>query len=506
MKARKRAPRIVGGKRNPIVKKHKILVGQDSTSNIKEKSEKEKIYDIIYRACTHGYHFADQYYGIPFIEQNDLTEEGDGLYVIRFRCEPQYMHQVYFGRMCEEVCRAVRSEIRYIHERKREWGIPYEECAWILKVGEKKERPFWMELFMDTTKNNITTESKVAQRPKKCTHVRWEGFLQSHYNRSLLSVAQELGYSEQNLDLLRCDDADKEQKRNIYKKYQKLFDSFLHDEWNKELVDGRNVLDYFKDLIASWVGEDLLVKALNEYGFSASLANADKDRVIKTARRSVSGEPDIKIEYNGNVRYLELMDALSPVEKYGQFDLRLSKAKNQFNRGTLFMLHGLYDGKYVLIDFLRDNITVTYNYPNPRFGNKKCSVVRFEENGIGMHEMAIFWESLKDIMETNVDIKSDNWLKMVDFASGSVEVMRREEESSSDELSDSSEDDTNHQNTTTEAPLPPEQEIAQGQDLLEIPVENIPDVQEPVVEETDNGAVDNIAYTQEQLDALTEGF
>lgn len=259
--------------------------------------------------------------------------------------------------------------------------------------------------------------------PKKCTHERWDEFLQSNYKRTLYSVAQELGYSEQNLDILGCDGKDQMQKKVVYKKHKKLFDAFLKDERLKELMDGRNVLDYFKDLIASWIGEDLLVKALNEYGFKAQLANADSDRVIKTERVNVTGEPDIKIEFEGVTRYLELMDALSPVERFGQFDLRLSKAKNQFNRKTLFLLHGLADRKYVLIDFMRDNVVVTYNYPNPRFGNKPCSVVRMEENGIKMQEMSIFWESLKDIMLNTRDEPEIHYLKLVDYKTGAIEVL-----------------------------------------------------------------------------------
>lgn len=274
---------------------------------------------------------------------------------------------------------------------------------------------------MSETKTDKDAEAKPS--PKKCTHERWDEFLQTTYNRTLLSVAQELGYSEQNLDILGCDGKDQMQKKVVYKKHKKLFDAFLKDERLKELMDGRNVLDYFKDLIVSWIGEDLLVKALNEYGFKATLANADSDRVIKTERRNVTGEPDIKIEFEGVTRYLELMDALSPVERFGQFDLRLSKAKNQFNRKTLFLLHGLADRKYVLIDFMRDNVVVTYNYPNPRFGNKPCSVVRMEENGIKMQEMSIFWESLKDIMLNTRAEPEIHYLKLVDYKTGAIEVL-----------------------------------------------------------------------------------
>lgn len=492
----------------------------------REKTKRERVYDIIDRACCRGYRFTDDFYGIPIIELKDLEEKEDGIYVIRFRCKPQYLHHVYFGRMAEDVCSLLRSGMHVVNETRREWGIPFEECVWVIQVGEiDAELPIWRRIFMPETRTKeLAPESKPS--PKKCTHERWDEFLQAHYSRTLLSVAQELGYSEQNLDILGCDPNDVNAKKAIYKKHRKLFDSFLKDEWNKSLVDGRNVLDYFKDLIASWIGEDLLVKALNEYGFTASLANADSDRVIKTERRNVTGEPDIKIEYEGNTRYLELMDALSPVERYGQFDLRLSKAKNQFNKKTIFLLHGLADGKFVLIDFMRDNVVVTYNYPNPRFGNKPCSVVRFEDNKIAMHDMAILWETIRDVM-LNTKPEPEHTLQMVDYATGQIEVLGTEQdaesydESSSDETCSS--DSTESYESSGEDVQPEEElgvEVRQEEEPTVIEerseepeptVDDTPatppdeeDEDASVIEEDGNGNV--IEYTAEQWEALNDVF
>ena len=515
-------PRVVGIRKTSNVPKSPR---RQWKTKYREKSKRERVYGVISDACCSGYRFTDTYYGLPFIEIKDLEEKEDGVYVIRFRCEPKYLHHVYFGRMAEEVCTTLRSGMHFIHECKEEWGLPYEECAWIIQIGEKdREIPIWRKIFMPETKiDKIAAED--LPHPKKCTHERWEDFLQTHYSMSLVSVAQKLGYSNQNIEILGCDPSDKVQKKSIYLKNKKLFDSFLKDEWNKALVDGRNVLDYFKDLIASWIGEDLLVRALNEYGFTASLANADSDRVIKTERRKVTGEPDIKIEFEGNVRYLELMDALSPVERYGQFDLRLSKAKNQFAKKTLFLLHGLADGKYILIDFMHDNLTVTYNYPNPRFGNKPCSIVRMEENGIKMQNMAVFWETLKDIMHSTKP-ESKHWLKMVDYQSGEVETMQsgeeREEESLQEE-SDNADESSGNETYDTESegadivqadeqpndmlsgePLPEEIEMLPETDVEDAtPMPDDGD-ESSIIEEDEEGQ--QIEYTPEQWAALNEGF
>lgn len=502
---RRRTPRTVGKSK---VRKNRENI-QEVSIIINEKTLKEKIYDIIYDASRNGYHFVDKETGSEFIDIDDLEEKGNGIYVLRFRCPPEYMHHVYFGRMAEEVCEKLHSEIRFIHEKKQEYGIPFEECVWVIQVGEKhQEFEIWRKIFMEQTVIK-DLEKSTRNAPKKCSHERWEEFLQTHYSRSLVSVAKALGYSEQNIDILECEKNDPLAKKTIYNKYKKLFDSFLKDEWNKALVDGRNVLDYFKDLIASWVGEDLLVKALNEYGFMASLANADSDRVIKTQRARVTGEPDIKIEFEGNTRYLELMDALSPVECYGQFDLRLSKAKNQYAKKTLFLLHGLADGKYILIDFMRDNITVKYNFPNPRFGNKPCSVVNLEENGIKMHPMSLFWESLKDIMLNTKPEPDGHYLKLVDYNSGEEEVLCAkvdqeellvEDESSSDD--DSSVITVDEEPEISEQEEEKEQEVQIEEEVKEEEVQTELEREEAVEEDNE----EQITYTAEQWEALNDIF
>ena len=525
---KKCVPKVVGVRKKTTnqTPKHQKKSGRRISYEYREKTKRERVYDVIDKACCWGYRFTDNYYGLPFIELNDLEEKENGIYVIRFRCKPRYLHHVYFGSMAEDVCKTLRSGMRFIHEFKKEWGLPYEECVWVLQIGEQDiELPIWRKLFMaETVIKELSPETR--PHPRKCTHVRWDEFLQTHYSRSLLSVAQELGYSEQNIDILGGNFNNIEEKKRIYKKHKKLFDEFLADERNKGLMDGRKVYEYFKDLISSWIGEDLLVKALNEYGFTASIANADKDRVIKTNYVGVTGEPDIKIEYEGNVRYLELMDALSPVETYGQFDMRLSKAKNQFNRKNLFLLHGLADGKYVLIDFLRDNLSVTYNLPNPRFGNKPCSVVKMQENGIKMYEMSIFWESLRDIMLNTKPEPKHHYLKLVDYKTGAVKMLGSDgnEVSSVVEDNEESDIDTSSDERTEEvsdydSESPEEQEEepqtqaeeqvvkqkdAESQVADDEPLEQEIDDESSIIEEGDDGQT--IAYTEEQWAALNDGF
>lgn len=527
--ARKRTPNVIRVRKKPTspTPKHPKKSGRRISYEFKEKTKKERVYKVIEDACCRGYRFTDNFYGLPFIELKDLEEKENGIYVIRFRCEPHYLHHVYFGRIAADVCKTLRSGLHFFHESKTEWGIPYEECVWVVQIGEQdNDKPIWRKLFMPETVIKTISPEGNRPHPRKCTHVRWDEFLQSHYSRSLLSVAQELGYSEQNLDILGGDFTNLGEKKRIYKKHKKLFDDFLADERNIGLMDGRQVYEYFKDLISGWIGEDLLVKALNEYGFNASIANADRDRVIKTKHEGITGEPDIKIEYEGNVRYLKLMDALSPVETFGQFDLRLAKAENQFNRKNLFLLHGLCDGKYVLIDFMRDNVTVTYNYPNPRYGNKTCSVVRLQENGIQMHDMSIFWESLRDIMLNTKPEPKHHYLKLVDYKTGAIKMLgsdwtenssevddneESDKDTSSDEeaeeMSDSDAESSDEQEEEPQAQAEEQvvkQEAVESQVADDEPPEPEIDDESSIIEEVEDGQ--SIAYTEEQWAALNDGF
>ena len=420
----RRNPKVIGKKRSAYLgyrKSRFVFNSQKSHRARHEKTVREELYGIIEDACCRGYRFTDSYYGFPFIELSDVEETEGGIFVVRFRCEPKYLHEVYFGRMAEEVCKAVSSGMHFIHERKQEWGIPFEECVWVLQTGEVQEKlPFHKEFYLEMNQPETKSPQKKPS-PKKCTHERWNDFLGAKYGRTLLDVASELGYSDENLEILACDKNDKSAKLALYKKHKALFDAFLNTDC-ADLRDGRNPLDYFKDLIASWVGEDLLVKALNEYGFHAEVANADKDRKIKASRQNITCAADIKIEYEGNTRFLELMDALSPVEKFGQFDLRLSKARKQFEYGNIFLLQCLTDGKFILIDFLRDSVTVKYNAPHPRWGGKTSSLVNLDENGIKMHPMALLWETIRGVM-TNTSPSQFHTLTMVDYQNGKVETL-----------------------------------------------------------------------------------
>ena len=109
----------------------------------KEKTPAEKLYDIIYDESVWGYRFTDTFYGIPWIELSDIEDKGNGLFVIRFRCPPEYMHKIHFGEVAEDVCERVRSGMHFFHQTREEVysekaKLPYEDCVWVIQENESQ--------------------------------------------------------------------------------------------------------------------------------------------------------------------------------------------------------------------------------------------------------------------------------------------------------------------------------------------------------------------------------
>ena len=100
------------------------------------KTEADRLYDLIYTKSVEGYRFTDNEYGIPWIERGDIEERNGGVYIIRFRCPTDRVHKVYFGSMADDVCRELNCSVHFIHKTKWEYGLPFEDCVWIIQKDE----------------------------------------------------------------------------------------------------------------------------------------------------------------------------------------------------------------------------------------------------------------------------------------------------------------------------------------------------------------------------------
>ena len=140
---RKRAPRLVEGRRKTSEKASPMQEKKEHISYVpKEKTEKEKIADIIAEACRRRCWFVE--YGIPYIEVGDIEERPEGIYVVRFRCKPEDVVWAFVP-IAKKVCQELGSELHCIYEAKSEFNLPFSEVAWVIKTNEV---PIWRRIYV----------------------------------------------------------------------------------------------------------------------------------------------------------------------------------------------------------------------------------------------------------------------------------------------------------------------------------------------------------------------
>lgn len=130
----------------------------------RQKTEIERIYDLIDDACSDCWRFTDDE-GRPWIDKDDVENKGGGIYLVRFRCPIEAMQtRTAFDKVVEKVCRELRSEIRYfckVREERYTEGIRlfYEDCAWVINVGELDEKELIEET--DNCESCIDTQEEI---------------------------------------------------------------------------------------------------------------------------------------------------------------------------------------------------------------------------------------------------------------------------------------------------------------------------------------------------------
>lgn len=125
----------------------------------KQKSNIEKLYDIIDKWSCYGYRFCGNDISLPYIEPSDIEYKGDGVFVIRFRC-PVGMERYGFPQMAKDVCAELKCEEHFWTKVEEEYGLKYVDGAWVLQV--KRETGLWddKEGIAERTEQDDTLEGK----------------------------------------------------------------------------------------------------------------------------------------------------------------------------------------------------------------------------------------------------------------------------------------------------------------------------------------------------------
>ena len=104
-----------------------------------KETDTDRVFRIIYELAIRGYCFTEPETGTPWIRYDDIEDKGNGLFVIRFRCPTQHLHEAHFGLMANSVCNELNSDLNFFHTKKQEYGIPFEDCVWVLQKDSKKD-------------------------------------------------------------------------------------------------------------------------------------------------------------------------------------------------------------------------------------------------------------------------------------------------------------------------------------------------------------------------------
>lgn len=165
---------------------------------------------------------------------------------------------------------------------------------------------------------------------------------QSFFKYPLVEVAQNLGYSEDNLLILQG---------NIQALQNQFPETYQNIMSCRHHRDNRTPLEYAQDLVASWLVEDSFLEVLNSNGLCAELDGADHNRrILANVRTSASS--DFIVSYNGCSRKLELMnDYTGYWARTGSLDLRDSKYQSLTTEQSLFLAVSITTKEFALYDF-----------------------------------------------------------------------------------------------------------------------------------------------------------
>jgi hypothetical protein len=180
--------------------------------------------------------------------------------------------------------------------------------------------------------------------------------LSNLFNKELSYIAQEYGYSNSNIYILK----------NDFKKLQLEYpNTWIALQTCKHQRDQRTIEEYAKDLVSSWIYEDTILRYLKK-NFNIQLSGADKKREI-LPNTKVSTDSDFCIEKDNKIFNIELVNSYTNYWKeYQRIDLRDNKFEQLKNKQALLICIDIYNKKFYLIDLKKENKNIKYiSYHKP---------------------------------------------------------------------------------------------------------------------------------------------
>lgn len=194
-------------------------------------------------------------------------------------------------------------------------------------------------------------------------------------------LAKSMGYPESSVCVLEGDE-DK-----IKEKFPDTYSSLISCKHN---MDKRSVSEYGRDLVASWLFEDFIIRKLSENGLDVRKNGSDRNREILPSL-SISPASDCTVAVNGKKRCMEIIcDYSGWWKRNGQVDLRDGKYKSLLRENSMLLGISFTDKLYFLISDI-GSVDALYIPNHKPYGDKpayKITVSNSDFKNIDFSEMA----------------------------------------------------------------------------------------------------------------------
>lgn len=179
----------------------------------------------------------------------------------------------------------------------------------------------------------------------------------------LLTIAEQFHYPSSSICVLKGNETE------LYKAYPETYKNLMTCSHHS---DKRKMMDYGKDLVASWIMEDSVQQKLKETGLMINKAGADRERIV-LPNSKVSSSSDYDVFYQGIKRKLEL---LCDYSDYWKREKRCHLRDKKYPRAckTHSIVLGIAKDSYLLINDI-SMYQHKYIESHPPYGDKPAEEI-----------------------------------------------------------------------------------------------------------------------------------
>lgn len=184
--------------------------------------------------------------------------------------------------------------------------------------------------------------------------------LKKFFNMQLDKLALNLNYKNDNILILQGNE------QELKEKYPDIYNNILSCAHNR---DNRTPMQYARDLVASWLYEDYIVKKFKELGYELCLSGKDKERRILNNTK-VGSDCDLIFKHDNKLNNIEIVNDYSSYWKRNKkLDLRDSKYNKLISSRCILLAISISDKTYALIPITED-LKFVYIKSHLPFGGK----------------------------------------------------------------------------------------------------------------------------------------